>query len=412
MTHRKYDDIVVGLDLGTSTVCAVVGEIDESGEVHIVGIGESPSGGLNKGVVVNIENTVESIRAAVSEAEHMAGIEISSVWTGIGGSHIKGDNSRGVIAITRKGKEITEKDRQRAVETAQTMNIPMDREIVHVLPREYVVDSQDGVKDPVGMTGVRLECDVHLVTAAVTSVQNIIKSVERAGLKVADVVLQPLASSMAVLTADERDLGVALIDIGGGTTEMMIFVDGAVWQANVLPLGGNQITNDVAVGLRTPNAQAEDIKKESGYCLAGEVGDEEEISVPGMGGRAAKVVGRRLLAEIIQQRLEEIFEMVDKELKRCGLEDRLPAGVVLTGGTARIGGVAELAEKSLGLAARVGYSAGVQGLTDMVSNPLFSTGVGLVLYGSEARGGRHRLAADNPYMGYWAKIKSWFSENF
>ncbi len=414
MPSAKYENIVAGLDLGTSKVRVIIGEADAGEEVNVVGIGEAPSQGLNKGVVVNIDSTVESVRAAVKEAERMAGIEVGGVWVGVGGSHIQGDNSRGVVAVARKDKVITEEDRRRAIESAQTMAIPGDREVLHVLAREFIVDGQDGVKDPVGITGVRLECEVHLVTGAVTSVQNVINSVKRAGLQVADVVLQPLAASLSTLSEDEKDLGVVLLDIGGGTSEMLVFIGGAVEHSGVIPLGGNQVTSDVAVGLRTPNQQAEQVKISDGYALANQVGDEEEIVVPGMGGRGDKTVARRLLAEVIQQRLEEMFDLVGQELRKYGLEDRLPAGVVLTGGTARLGGIAELAEKMLELPVRIGCPTRVAGLSDMVSNPLYSTGVGLVLYGCQQAGTEEsgRLLVGRGMPGFWAGIVKWFEDNF
>jgi cell division protein FtsA len=414
MPSAKYENIVTGLDLGTSKVRVIIGEAGGEDGVNIVGLGEAQSHGLNKGVVVNIDSTVESIHTAVREAERMAGVEIGEVWVGVGGAHIQGDNSRGVVAVVRKDKVITGEDRDRAIESAQTMAIPGDREVLHVLPREFIVDGQDGVKDPEGITGVRLECEVHLVTGAVTSVQNVINSVKRAGLQVVDVVLQPLAASLSSLSADEKDLGVVLLYIGGGTSEILVFIGGAVEHSGVIALGGSQVTADVAVGLRTPNQQAESIKMSDGYALANQVTDEEEIIVPGMGGRSDKTLARRVLAEVIQQRLEEMLELVAQDLRKYGLEDRLPAGVVLTGGTARLGGIAELAEKVMELPVRIGSPAHVTGLSDMVSNSEYSTAVGLVMHGFQQHGGGKagQLRAKSGMPDLWQRTVKWFKDNF
>src|SRR5579871_2747701 len=374
MAKEIKQDIVVGLDLGTTKVCTIIGEQDDEGQVHIIGVGTTPSTGLKKGSVVNIEQTIASIKKSVQDAERMAGVEVSSAFAGVAGGHIKGLNSRGVIAVSRKDKEITEDDRERVIEAAQAIAIPLDREIIHVIPQEYIVDDQDGIKNPVGMSGVRLESEVHVVTGAVTSVQNIVRSVERAGLAVADIILQPLASAEAILSADEKELGVVLIDIGG-----------ALWHTGIITLGGTRVTSDVAVGLRTPNTEAEGIKLQYGCAYTAMVKEEEEITVPGVGGRPDRRMPRRVLSEIIEARMEEIFELVGAELKKHGFEDRIPAGAVITGGAALMEGTAELAEKILQLPVRIGSPKRVGGLTDVVSNPSYSTAVGLVLMGMQSQ---------------------------
>ncbi len=385
MAKEQKQDIVVGLDLGTTKVCTIIGERDDEGQVHIIGVGTTPSTGLKKGSVVNIEQTIASIKKSVQDAERMAGVEVSSAFAGIAGGHIKGLNSRGVIAVSRKDKEISEEDRERVIEAAQAIAIPLDREIIHVIPQEYIVDDQDGIKNPVGMSGVRLEAEVHVVTGAVTSVQNIVRSVERAGLQVADIILQPLASAEAILSQDEKELGVVLVDIGGGTTDIAVFINGSLWHTGIITLGGALVTSDVAVGLRTPNTEAEAIKIQFGCAHTAMVKEEEEITVPGVGGRPDRRMPRRVLSEIIEARMEEIFELVGAELKKFGFEDRIPAGAVITGGAALMEGTAELAEKILQLPVRIGSPKRVGGLTDVVSNPSYSTAVGLVLMGMQSQ---------------------------
>lgn len=385
MAKEQKQDIVVGLDLGTTKVCTIIGERDDEGQVHIIGVGTTPSTGLKKGSVVNIEQTIASIKKSIQDAERMAGVEVSAAFAGIAGGHIKGLNSRGVIAVSRKDKEISEEDRERVIEAAQAIAIPLDREIIHVIPQEYIVDDQDGIKNPVGMSGVRLEAEVHVVTGAVTSVQNIVRSVERAGLQVADIILQPLASAEAILSQDEKELGVVLVDIGGGTTDIAVFINGSLWHTGIITLGGALVTSDVAVGLRTPNTEAEAIKIQFGCAHTAMVKEEEEITVPGVGGRPDRRMPRRVLSEIIEARMEEIFELVGAELKKFGFEDRIPAGAVITGGAALMEGTAELAEKILQLPVRIGSPKRVGGLTDVVSNPSYSTAVGLVLMGMQSQ---------------------------
>ncbi|MGH7236657.1 MAG: cell division protein FtsA [Nitrospiraceae bacterium] len=374
----KRDHIVVGLDIGTTKICAIVAEVTEDGTVNVVGVGSSPSRGLRKGVVVNIESTVESIKKAVEEAELMAAVQINSVYTGIAGSHIAGENSRGVVAL--KKQEVTRLDVQRAVDTARSVAVlPSDRRILHVLPREFMVDDQDGIREPLGMSGSRLEVDVHIITGAVTSAQNIIKSVNRAGLDVVDMVLQPLASSEAVLTPEERELGVAMVDLGGGTTDLALFAEGSIRHTAVLPIGGQHLTTDLAIGLRTPQGEAERLKIRKGVALAELAKDDEMVEVPGVGDRPARTLSRKLMAEIIEPRVEEVFDLVRREIMRTGYEGILAAGVVITGGTSMLEGMLEAAERVLDLPVRRGVPNGVGGLRDIVSNPMYATGVGLIL---------------------------------
>jgi cell division protein FtsA len=378
---KKPDTIIVGLDLGTTKVCAIVGELKETGQVDIIGIGISPSHGLKKGVVVNIDSTVESVKKAVEEAELMAGVEIQSVYVGISGSHIKGINSRGVVAI--KNKEVGPSDMARVIDAARAVNIPMDQQILHVLPQEFIIDDQDGIKDPLGMFGVRLEAKVHIITGARTSIQNIEKSCHRAGLHVNDLVLQPLASSRAVLTTEEQDLGAVVVDIGGGTTDVALFLEGSLWHTEVLPIGGNHLTNDIAIGLRTPSSEAEKIKIRYGCALSSLVKHEETLDVPSVGGRPPRLLSRQILSEIIEPRVEELFGMVQQRLKKTGFEDMFASGIVLTGGTALMEGLPEAAERFLGLPIRRGAPRNIGGLMDVVNSPIYATGVGLVLFGAE-----------------------------
>ncbi len=411
MSARR-DNLIVGLDIGTTKICAIVGNVTEDG-IDIVGIGSSPSRGMRKGVVINIESTVESIKKAVSEAELMAGCEIRSVYAGIAGGHIKGFNSQGVIAI--KNREVTSEDVKRVIDAAKAIAIPMDREVIHILPQEFIIDDQDGIREPLGMSGVRLEARVHIVTGAVASAQNIVKACNRAGLDVADIVLEQLASSEAVLSADEKELGVALVDIGGGTTDIAIFVDGAIKHTSVLSLGGNHLTNDIAVGLRTPMAEAEKIKQKYGCCMASLVGKEETIEVPSVGGRKPRVLSRQLLAEILEPRVEEIFTLVNREILKSGFEDMIASGVVITGGTTILEGMPELAEQVFNLPVRRGMPQQIGGLVDVVNSPVYATGVGLVVYGSKNVGIREFPTAqtdENLFRRVSRRMKEWFGEFF
>jgi cell division protein FtsA len=406
----KRENIIVGLDVGTTKISAIVGEVNDNG-VEIIGIGTQPSRGMRKGVVINIDATVESIRKAVEEAELMAGAQITSVYCAIAGSHIRGFNSHGIVAV--KNREVQESDVKRVLDAARAVAIPMDREVLHVLPQEYIVDEQDGIMEPLGMSGVRLEAKVHIVTAAVTSTQNIIRCCNRTGLEVKDIVLGQLAASEAVLIPDEKELGAVLVDIGGGTTDLVVFSQGAVRQTAVFGLGGNHLTNDIAVGLRTPLVESEKIKTKYGCALTAMVKKEEMIEVPSVGGRRARNLSRQILAEIIEPRMEEIFSLVHREILKSGYENLIPSGVVLTGGTASLEGLPELVEQIFNLPVRRGYPAGVGGLMDVVNNPMYATGVGLVLYGKRY-GSEGRVK--NNERGLFGKmgqgVKKFFTEIF
>lgn len=402
-------EIIVGLDIGTTKICAVVGESHPDG-VEIIGTGSHPSDGLRKGVVINIERTVDSIKEAVEEAETMAGCEISSVYAGIAGGHIKGFNSEGVIAL--KEKEVTKKDIDRVIEAASAVAIPMDREVIHTLVQEFIVDDQDGISDPLGMSGVRLEAKIHIVTGAVTSAQNIIKCANRAGLDVHDIILESLASSEAVLSKEERNLGSALIDFGGGTTDMAVFSKGSIKHTSVLPLGGDNLTYDIAIGLRTPKLEAEKIKIKYGCCLSSMIGKDETIEVPGVGGRKSRVLSRQILGEILEPRVEEIFTLIYGELVRAEYENAISSGVVVTGGSAELAGVPELAEQIFNTPARVGYPQGIGGLVEVVNKPMYATAVGLVLYGSTAgkKTKKFRIRDANIFNRVMNRMKAWFKD--
>jgi len=402
-------ELIVGLDIGTTKICAVVGELTPDG-VDVVGIGTSPSTGLRKGVVVNIEQTVQSIKRALEEAELMAGCDIRSVYAGIAGSHIKGFNSHGVIAV--KGGEVGVKDVERVIDAAKAVAIPLDREVIHILPQEYIVDDQRGIHDPLGMAGVRLEVKVHIVTGAVTSAQNIVRSCHRSGLDVADIVLESLASSKAALTPEEREIGVALVDLGGGTTDIAIFGSDSIKHTSVIALGGTNLTNDIAFGLRTPMAAAEKIKIKYGCCLAEVVPAEDFIEVPSVGDREPRRLSRQVLAEICEPRVEEILALVDQDLVRSGFKNRIAAGVVLTGGTSLISGMQELAEQVFNLPTRLGYPRGVGGLKDVVASPMYATAVGLLLYGAEKEGAeqRFRIRDDKMFNRILGRMRKWFSD--
>jgi cell division protein FtsA len=402
-------EIIVGLDIGTTKICAVVGEVRDDA-VEIIGMGSHPSDGLRKGVVINIEHTVDSIKEAIEEAETMAGCEISSVYAGIAGGHIKGFNTPGVIAL--KEKEVTKKDIERVIEAASAVAIPMDREVIHTLVQEFIVDDQDGIMDPLGMAGVRLEAKVHIVTGAVTSAQNIIKCANKAGLDVYDIVLESLASSEAVLTKEERNLGAALIDFGGGTTDMALFSRGAIKHTAVLALGGDNLTYDIAVGLRTPKLEAEKIKIKYGCALSSLIGKDETIEVPGVGGRKPRTLSRQILGEILEPRVEEIFSLIYSELGSAGYENLLGSGVVVTGGSAELPGISELAEQIFNAPARAGYPQGIQGLADLVNKPMYSTAVGLVLYGAKTskRKKKFRIRDSNIFHLVMERMKRWFKD--
>ena len=406
---------MVGLDVGTTKICAVIAAPRPGGPLEVVGVGAAPSRGLRRGVVVNIESTVEAIRQAVSDAELQAGVEVGGVYAGIAGGHIRGVNSRGVVAVSGKDREVNAADVERVVDAARAINLPPDRDIIHVLPQTFVVDDQDGVREPVGMSGVRLEAEVHIVTGAVTSVQNVIRSVNRAGLEVEDIVLEPLASAEAVLFPDEKELGVVLIDIGGGTTDVAMFREGAVWFTASLPLGGDHITNDIAIGLRTPVAEAEELKKRFACASTALVPAEETVDVPSVGGRKPRQLSRQILSEIVQPRLEEIFTLIGKELSKAGFQDSATAGVVVTGGTSIMEGVVEIAETVFEQPVRRGVPNAFGGLGDVVRSPIYATAVGLAVYGSRRLVVGHAPAdvGGRTALGRLSRrLAAWFSEIF
>ncbi len=409
----KKGNIVVGLDIGTTKICAIVAEISDDGVPEIIGVGKHPSRGLNKGVVVNIDSTVESVKAAVEEAEHMAGVDIHSVYVGIAGGHIRGFNSHGIVAI--KTREVSQGDIDRVVDAAKAVNMPLDHEVIHVLPQEFIIDEQDGITAPMGMCGVRLEGKVHIVTGAVNSAQNIVKSVNRAGLDVDDFVLEPLASSLATLTEDEKELGVSLLDMGGGTTDIAVFAGGGIRHTSVLTLGGNHITNDIAIGLRTPQHEAEKIKKRWGCALGALGGDGDDcLEVSSVGDRGPRVLSRHTLVEIIEPRVEEIFRLAKREIQKSGLLDFIVSGVVITGGSTLMKGMPEVAEQVFDLPVRRGLPTGIGGLVEVVRSPIYSTGVGLVLYGCQqnGRGSRFRIRDRNLFNKTLGRMKNWFGEFF
>ena len=399
----KQEDILVGLDVGTTKICTIVAEVIDDKRLEIIGIGSHPSVGLKKGMVVNIESTVNAIKRSVEEAELMAGIDIGRVYTGVAGGHIKGFNSRGVIAV--KDQEVTQMDIDRVLDAARAQAIPLDREILHVLPQEFIVDSQDGIKAPLGMSGVRLEVLVHIITGAVPAAQNIEKSIQRAGLDMEEMILQPLASSEAILTPEEKELGVAVVDIGGGTTDIATFVDGGIRHTAVLPIGGGHFTNDIAIGLRTPREDAEKIKISHGCASIDMVKEDEQIDVPSVGGRPPRKLSVQLLAEIIEPRAEELFSLVAREIENMKDEDKIASGMVITGGTSSLRGMADLAERVLGLPVRVGHPSGVGGLVDVVNAPGFATGVGLTLYAFRNR--KNQEVRRNGKGRMFSRMKNW-----
>jgi cell division protein FtsA len=411
MSRKSEKGMIVGLDIGTSKVVAIVGEVNDEGVLEIIGIGSHPSRGLKKGVVVNIESTVQSIRRAVEEAELMAGCQINSVYAGIAGSHVKSLNSHGIVAI--KDKEVTAYDVDRVIDAARAVAIPADQKVLHILPQEFLIDDQEGIREPVGMSGVRLEAKVHLVTGAVSAAQNIIKCVRRCGLDVDDIILEQLASSYSVLTEDEKELGVCLVDIGGGTTDIAVFCDGAIRHTAVIPIAGDQVTNDIAVALRTPTQSAEEIKIRYACALRQLANPDEEIEVPSVGDRAPRRLARQTLAEVVEPRYEELMSLIQSELRRSGFEELIAAGIVLTGGSSKMEGVVELAEEVFHMPVRLGVPQYVSGLVDVVRNPIHATGVGLLLYGQQGRmAGSPDTGSGSPMQSVWDRMKSWFQGNF
>ena len=411
MAKKADKNLIVGLDIGTSKVVAIVGEVTSGDEIEIIGLGSSQSRGLKKGVVVNIESTVQTIQRAVEEAELMAGCEIHSVYAGIAGSHIRSLNSHGIVAI--RDNEVSIGDVDRVIDAARAVAIPADQKILHILPQEFVIDSQEGIKEPIGMSGVRLEAKVHMVTGSVSSAQNIINCVRRCGLEVDDIILEQLASSSAVLTEDEKNLGVCLVDIGGGTTDIAIFTDGSIHHTAVIPIAGDQVTNDIAVALRTPTQHAEDIKVRYACALTQLANPDETIEVPSVGDRPSRRLARQTLAEVVQPRYEELFSLVQAELRRSGYEELIAAGVVLTGGSSKMEGAVELAEEIFHMPVRVGIPQFVSGLSDVVKNPIYSTGVGLLLFGQkQLQNAIPGMNFDSSVKGVWQRMRNWFQGNF
>ena len=412
MASANDNKMIVGLDIGTSKVVAIVGAITPEGQLEIVGIGSHRSNGLKKGVVVNIESTVLSIQRAIEEAELMAGCQIHSVYAGIAGSHIRSLNSHGIVAI--RDREVFSQDVERVIDAAQAVAIPADQKILHILPQEFLIDDQDGVKEPLGMSGVRLEAKVHLVTCAVNAAQNIEKCIRRCGLEVEDIILEQLASSYSVLTDDEKELGVCVVDIGGGTTDIAIFKDGAIRHTGVIPIAGDQVTNDIAMALRTPTPNAEEIKIKYACALAKLTSPDETIKVPSVGDRPPRDLSRQALAEVVEPRYDELFTLVQAELRRSGYEDLIAAGIVLTGGTSKMEGVIELAEEIFHMPVRLGAPQNIRGLSDIVNNPIYSTGVGLLIYAMKQHQERHYAGAGSKDSSgsLLSKIKKMFQSNF
>jgi cell division protein FtsA len=409
MKKNADKNLIVGLDIGTSKVAAIVGEVTPDGTIDVIGIGSNRSRGLKKGVVVNLESTAHSIERAIEEAELMAGCQISSVYVGIAGSHISSLNSNGVVAI--KENEVVPNDIDRVIDSARAVAIPADQKLLHIMPQEFIIDGQEGIKEPVGMAGIRLEAKVHIVTGAVSAAQNIIKCVRRCGLEVDDIILEQLASSSSVLTDDEKELGVCLVDIGGGTTDIAVFCDGSIRHTAVIPIAGDQVTNDVAVALRTPTQYADEIKLKYACALSQLVQEEEMIDVPSIGDRPSRKISRYNLAEIIEPRYEELMMLIQAELRRSGFEDIVAAGIVLTGGSSKVEGLVELAEEVFHMPVRLGCPQYVSGLHDVVRNPIYATGVGLLLFGHQNRTVGNSEVQPG-FKAMWEKMKSWFQGNF
>jgi cell division protein FtsA len=411
MIKKADNPLIVGLDIGTTKIVALVGEVDDDGVVKVIGVGSHPSRGLKRGVVVNIEATVNSIQRAIEEAELMAGCEIRSAYTGISGSHIKSLNSHGIVAI--HDCEVSQADIDRVIDAAKAVAIPADQKIIHILPQEFIIDSQEGIREPIGMSGVRLEAKVHIVSGGVSAAQNIVKCVERCGLKVSDIILQQLASSYAVLIEDEKELGICMVDIGGGTTDISVFTDGAIRHTSVIPIAGDQVTNDIAVALRTPTKYAEEIKIEHGCALSMLTDNTATFEVPGVAHRQAKDLSAKALAEVIEARYEELFALVAAELRRSGFEELVAAGIVLTGGAAKIKGALDLAEQVFQMPVRLGTPQNVSGMTEVLNNAVYATSVGLLLSGHQAeKEEQPELRLKTGLRSLWLRMKNWFQGNF
>lgn len=409
MAKKPNKDLMVGIDIGTSKVVAIVCEVTASGGLNVIGLGSHPSTGLKKGVVVNIESTVQSIQKAVEQAEMMAGCQIYSAYTGIAGSHIRSMNSHGIVAI--RDREVTQSDVDRVIEAAKAVAIPADQKILHILPQEFIIDNQDSIREPIGMSGVRLEAKVHIVTGSVSAAQNIMKCLKQCGLTATDIVLEQFASSQSILTEDEKELGVCMVDIGGGTTDIAIFANGAIRHTAIIPIAGDQVTNDIAIALRTPTRQAENIKLKYAYALQELADPALMIDIPSVGDRAERHVSQRTLAEVVEARYEELLSLVAAEIRRSGLEDSLAAGVVLTGGGSKVMGATELAERIFNMPVHIGIPQNVTGLSDVINNPIYATSVGLILYGLQQRENQDEVIVPPSMKNIWSRMKSWFQGN-
>lgn len=411
MAKKPNKDLLVGIDIGTSKVVTLVGEVTNEGKLNVIGFGTHPSQGLKRGVVVNIESTVQSIQRSVEDAELMAGCEIYSAFTGIAGSHIRSINSHGIVAI--RDREVSTMDVERVIDAAKAIAIPADQKILHVLPQEYIIDHQDSIREPIGMSGVRLEAKVHIVTGAVSAAQNIVKCMKRCGLATSDIVLEQFASSQSILSEDEKELGVCMIDIGGGTSDIAIFTDGAIRHTAVIPIAGDQVTNDIAIALRTPTRNAEEIKINHGCALQDLVDTNQMIDIPSIGDKVAKKLPRRGLSEVVEARYEELFTLALTELRRSGLETHIAAGVVLTGGASKIAGAQELAERVFKMPVRIGRPHDITGLPDIIHNPIYATSVGLLVYGMRERYNQREATLTQPSIrSLWSRMKHWFHGNF
>jgi cell division protein FtsA len=410
MPKKSGKNLIVALDIGTNKIAALVGEITPDNQIEVVGFGVHPSRGLKRGVVVNIEATVQSIQRAVEDAELMAGCDIHSAYTGIAGSHISSLNSHGIVAI--RDREVNQSDVDRVIDAAKAVAIPADQKILHILPQEFIVDAQEGVREPIGMSGVRLEAKVHIVSGAVSAAQNIAKCVRRCGLEVSDIILEPLASSYSVLSDDEKELGVCMVDIGGGTTDVAVFLDGAIRYTAVIPIGGDHVTNDIAVALRTPTQNAEQIKRQFASVSASVVNTDEVITVPSMANRPAQQIPLRSLSQVVHARYEELLSFVLSELRRSGFDEMIAGGIVLTGGASKVAGCVELAEAIFQMPVRIGLPQHVSGLIDVREDPTYATGVGLLLYGLKQQDTPYPFVMNKGLPSLWSRMKSWFQGNF
>lgn len=411
MAKKPEKNLIVGLDIGTSKVVALIAEINTDKSIEIIGLGHHPSRGLKRGVVVNIESTVQSIQRAVEEAELMAGCQVHSAYTGIAGNHIRSLNSHGIVAI--RDQEVTQADVDRVIDAARAVAIPADQKILHILPQEFIIDSQEGIREPIGMSGVRLEARVHMVTGAVSAAQNIVKCVRQCGYNVAEVILEQLASSHSVLNDDEKELGVCMVDIGGGTTDIAIFTNGAIRHTAVIPIAGDQVTSDIAIALRTPTQNAEEIKKNHACAMPELVEHGDFIEVPSMGDRPLRKVSRHDLAQVVEARYEELFNLVKAELRRSGFEELIAAGIVLTGGASNVRGSLDLAEKVFKMPVRQGVPQYVYGLKDVINNPIYATSVGLLLHGlKQHTSGSQEIIVGDGMKGMWSRMRNWFQGNF